>query len=108
MAKLPSRRRCRSSFPATRQSAADTPMPEQSTRRSFLERGDRRVVVTGMGAITPLGNDVESTWTCMKAGRSGITRISLFDPARVDCKVAGEGKGFDAEAVMPRKEIRRN
>jgi 3-oxoacyl-[acyl-carrier-protein] synthase II len=69
---------------------------------------ERRVVVTGMGAITSLGNDVESTWTCMKAGRSGITRISLFDPARVDCKVAGEVKGFDAAAVMPRKEIRRN
>jgi 3-oxoacyl-[acyl-carrier-protein] synthase II len=70
--------------------------------------GERRVVVTGLGAVTPLGNDVASTWKAMVAGRSGIRRISLFDPARVDSKVAGEIKGFDADAVMPRKEVRRN
>jgi 3-oxoacyl-[acyl-carrier-protein] synthase II len=70
--------------------------------------GERRVVVTGVGAVTPLGNDVASTWKAMVAGRSGIRRISLFDPARVDSKVAGEIKGFDADAVMPRKEVRRN
>jgi 3-oxoacyl-[acyl-carrier-protein] synthase II len=68
----------------------------------------RRVVVTGLGALTPLGNDVAATWEGMLAGRSGIRRISSFDPSRVDSKVAGEIVGFDAEAVMPKKEVRRN
>ncbi len=75
---------------------------------SFRERGERRVVVTGMGAITPLGNDVATFWEGLLAGRSGIDRISLFDPANVPSKVGGEIRGFDAEAVMPKKEIRRN
>jgi 3-oxoacyl-[acyl-carrier-protein] synthase II len=61
-----------------------------------------------MGAITPLGNDVASTWEAMKAGRSGIGPVTLFDPARLDAKIGGEVRGFDAEAVMPRKEVRRN
>jgi len=73
-----------------------------------MRDGERRVVVTGMGAITPLGNDVPSFWSGLVAGRSGITRITSFDPARVDSKVAGEVRGFEADAVMPRKEVRRN
>lgn len=83
-------------------------MAERWQRPSFRERGERRVVVTGMGAVTPLGNDVPSTWDGLIAGRSGIDRIASFDPARVDSKVAGEIRGFEPEAVMPRKEIRRN
>jgi len=73
-----------------------------------MREGERRVVVTGMGAITPLGNDVPSFWSGLVAGRSGITRITSFDPSRVDSKVAGEVRGFEADAVMPRKEVRRN
>jgi 3-oxoacyl-[acyl-carrier-protein] synthase II len=73
-----------------------------------MRDGERRVVVTGMGAITPLGNDVPSFWSGLVAGRSGITRITSFDPSRVDSKVAGEVRGFEADAVMPRKEVRRN
>src|SRR5204863_9627402 len=84
------------------------PMAERSGPDGFAERGDRRVVVTGIGAVTPLGNDARTTWECMKAGRSGIRRITLFDPSRVDAKIGGEVRDFDAEAVMPRKEIRRN
>ncbi len=61
-----------------------------------------------MGALTPIGNDVPTLWDSIAAGRSGIDRITLFDPARVDSKIAGEIRGFDPEAVMPRKEIRRN
>ena len=68
----------------------------------------RRVVITGMGAVTPLGLDVASTWDAMKAGRSGIGPITLFDPARVASRIGGEIRGFEAEAVMPRKEVRRN
>ncbi|HEY7527425.1 MAG TPA: beta-ketoacyl-ACP synthase II [Candidatus Limnocylindria bacterium] len=73
-----------------------------------MAEGDRRVVVTGMGAITPLGNDVAATWEAMLAGRSGIRRIQSFDPSNVDSKVAGEIRDFDAEGLMPRKEVRRN
>jgi beta-ketoacyl-acyl-carrier-protein synthase II len=73
-----------------------------------VAEGDRRVVVTGMGAITPLGNDVAATWEAMLAGRSGIRRIQSFDPSNVDSKVAGEIRDFDAEGLMPRKEVRRN
>jgi 3-oxoacyl-[acyl-carrier-protein] synthase II len=73
-----------------------------------MRDGERRVVVTGMGAITPLGNDVAGFWEGLVAGRSGITRITSFDPERVDSKVAGEVRGFEADKVMPRKEVRRN
>ena len=69
---------------------------------------DRRVVVTGMGALTPLGNDVATTWAGMVAGRSGIDRIQAFDPSRLASQVAGEVKGFDPLTVMDRKEVRRN
>jgi 3-oxoacyl-[acyl-carrier-protein] synthase II len=70
--------------------------------------GERRVVVTGMGALTPVGNEVPAFWDALVNGRSGIGRITLFDPERVDVKIAGELKGFDAATVMPKKEIRRN
>jgi 3-oxoacyl-[acyl-carrier-protein] synthase II len=73
-----------------------------------MRDGERRVVVTGMGALTPIGNDVPSYWDSLINGRSGIGRITLFDPSRTPSKVAGELKGFDAETVMPKKEVRRN
>jgi 3-oxoacyl-[acyl-carrier-protein] synthase II len=81
---------------------------ERTNGRSAAERGERRVVVTGMGAVTPLGNDVPTYWDGLVAGRSGIDRIASFDPQRLDSKIAGEVRGFEAEAVMPKKEIRRN
>ncbi len=83
-------------------------MAERPVTRSSADRGERRVVVTGLGAITPLGNDVATTWACMKEGRSGIRRITLFDPARVASRIGGEIRGFEPETVMPRKEVRRN
>jgi 3-oxoacyl-[acyl-carrier-protein] synthase II len=73
-----------------------------------MRDGERRVVVTGMGALTPIGNDVPSFWDSLVNGRSGIGRITLFDPVRTPSKVAGELKGFDADAIMPKKEVRRN
>ena len=66
-----------------------------------------RVVVTGMGAVSALGNDVASTWAGLVAGRSGIRTIDAFDPARLDSKIAGEVKGFDPSAVLDRKDVRR-
>ena len=73
-----------------------------------MRDGERRVVVTGMGALTPVGNDVPSFWDGLVNGRSGIGRITLFDLSRVASQVAGELKGFDADTVMPKKEVRRN
>jgi 3-oxoacyl-[acyl-carrier-protein] synthase II len=75
---------------------------------SSLERGERRVVVTGMGAVTPLGNDVATYWDGLISGRSGIDRIASFDPARVPSQVGGEIRDFDATAVMDRKDVRRH
>ena len=55
----------------------------------------RRVVITGMGVVSPVGNNVEETWNSVKNGKCGITNITLFDPARLPVKVAAEVKDFD-------------
>jgi len=65
-------------------------------------------VVTGMGAVTPLGNDVNTFWTRLVRGESGVETITGFDPERVTSKIAGEVKDFDPSGVLDRKEIRRN
>jgi 3-oxoacyl-[acyl-carrier-protein] synthase II len=67
----------------------------------------RRVVVTGMGALTALGPDVASTWEGLVAGRSGIRTIQTFDPSRVASKVAAEVIDFDPGDVIDRKDARR-
>jgi len=67
----------------------------------------RRVVVTGMGVLTALGNDVPTTWDNLVAGRSGIGTITRFDPARLTSRIAGEVKNFDPSVVLDRKERRR-
>ncbi len=70
--------------------------------------GRRRVVVTGIGLITPLGNDVQSTWDALLAGRSGAARITHFEPTDdYDARFACEVKGFQPELYMDRKEARR-
>jgi 3-oxoacyl-[acyl-carrier-protein] synthase II len=66
------------------------------------------VVVTGMGAVTPIGNDVPAYWASLMAGRSGIDTITAFDPSRLDARIAGEVKDFQPELVMPKKEVRRH
>ena len=68
----------------------------------------RRVVITGIGAVTPLGNDVATFWRRLASGESGVATITGFDPARVNSKIAGEVKNFDPGHVLDRKEIRRN
>jgi 3-oxoacyl-[acyl-carrier-protein] synthase II len=67
----------------------------------------KRVVVTGIGAVTPLGNDVASTWDGLVSGRSGIGRIQRFDPAPYETQIAGELKDFDPLVAMDRKDVRR-
>jgi 3-oxoacyl-[acyl-carrier-protein] synthase II len=67
----------------------------------------RRVVVTGIGLITPLGNDTASTWDGLLAGRSGIGRITSFDVSAYEYSIAGELKGFEPEAHVDAKLLRR-
>lgn len=68
---------------------------------------DRRVVITGMGAVTPVGNNVDEAWANLVAGRSGIATITRFDTTDLVTKFAGEVKNFDAESLLGRKEARR-
>jgi 3-oxoacyl-[acyl-carrier-protein] synthase II len=67
----------------------------------------RRVAVTGLGAVTPLGNDVASTWRAATAGESGIDWIRSFDPGDVPVRIAAEVKDFDASQVASAKEVRK-
>jgi 3-oxoacyl-[acyl-carrier-protein] synthase II len=66
----------------------------------------RRVVVTGLGLISPVGNTVAEGWANLVAGRSGIAPITKFDASAFACRFAGEVKGFDLEAYIPGKEAR--
>ncbi len=66
-----------------------------------------RVVVTGVGAVTPVGNDAASTWHNLLAGRSGVTRVTLFDASRLNNAIAGEVKHFRPADFLPAKETRR-
>lgn len=61
----------------------------------------RRVVVTGIGAVTPCGNSAPETWAALIAGRSGISRITRFDPTGCTAQIAGEVKGFDPARLLP-------
>ena len=66
----------------------------------------RRVVVTGLGCISPVGNTVDAAWANLLAGQSGIDLITKFDASTFACKIAGEVKGFDLESYMSAKEAR--
>lgn len=66
----------------------------------------RRVVITGLGIVSPVGNSVTEAWANILAGKSGITRIRRFDPSRLSCQIAGEVKGFDLSQYLERKEAR--
>jgi len=66
----------------------------------------RRVVITGLGIVSPVGNSVAEAWASILAGKSGITKISRFDPSRLSCQIAGEVKDFDLALYLERKEAR--
>ena len=72
-----------------------------------MENGRRRVVITGIGAVTPLGNDVETTWENLLAGESGAGRITQFDPTEYPVHFACELKDFDPTQWIEHKQARR-
>jgi 3-oxoacyl-[acyl-carrier-protein] synthase II len=67
----------------------------------------RRVVVTGVGLLTPLGIGTQETWQAIRQGRNGISRIEQFDPTGFTCRIAGEVKNFDPHHFIERKEIKK-
>jgi 3-oxoacyl-[acyl-carrier-protein] synthase II len=67
----------------------------------------RRVVVTGLGIVSPVGNTVQEAWSNIVAGKSGVGRVTRFDPARIASKIAGEVKNFDVSQYLSPKEARR-
>ena len=72
-----------------------------------MSTGKQRVVVTGLGAVTPIGNTVEELWASIRNGVSGVGAITRFDPARVDCRVAAQVKNFEVAKHIDPKEARR-
>ncbi|MFQ5515172.1 MAG: beta-ketoacyl-ACP synthase II [Myxococcota bacterium] len=76
-------------------------------RPTLQERSGRRVVITGLGSVNPLGNDVPTSWSALLKGVSGIARIEGFPIDDQPVKIAGQVKGFDPLSVLERKEVRR-
>src|SRR5213595_166182 len=69
---------------------------------------DRRVVITGMGVLTPIGNDLDTFWHNLQNGVSGIDRIKAFDTTAYDCQIAGELKDFEPKSHFNNpKDVRR-
>ena len=75
---------------------------------AVMERTIPRVVITGLGAVTPIGNDVESFWEGLRTGRNGIGRVTLVDPEGLPVQIAGEVDGFDPEQYLNRRAARRS
>ena len=69
---------------------------------------ENRVVITGLGAVTPLGNDAPTMWEGLLAGRSVVARIKQFDPSDIEVQIAAEVKGFDVEEIFGRRRVRRS
>src|SRR5690606_23248307 len=93
----------------TSRSTARASEPEADARRmSGTDGRGHRVVVTGLGVVSAVGNDVSSTWQALLAGRSGGARISLFDATEdFPTRIAAEVKGFDPSLYLDSKEARR-
>ena len=67
----------------------------------------RRVVITGLGALTPIGNNVEAFWDGIKSGKCGIDKVTLFDASEYKTQIAGEIKDFDPAEYIDKKEARK-
>src|SRR5262249_10081314 len=82
-------------------------LPRATSPTYYAPLSMRRVVITGLGAITPIGNDLPSPWDAAVAGRSGVDVIQAFDAGEFPVRIAAEVKGFDPTSVAPPKEARR-
>jgi 3-oxoacyl-[acyl-carrier-protein] synthase II len=91
---------------AKKETAGVLPKPRAKRERKE-KKGKRRVVVTGMGAMTPLGLTVDEYWKGLLEGRSGIGKTTLCDVSSLSCQISGEVKGFDPKNYMEFKEARR-
>lgn len=69
-------------------------------------RGERRIVITGLGCISPVGCDVPTVWSALTSGKSGISKVTAFDAAPFSARIAGEVKGFEIEKYLSSKEAR--
>jgi len=69
---------------------------------------ERRVVVTGLGAVTSIGHDVPAFWSGLIAGKIGVDRVTLFDPSAFACQIGAEVRDWDVNLLMDPKEARRN
>jgi 3-oxoacyl-[acyl-carrier-protein] synthase II len=67
----------------------------------------RRVVITGLGGVTPIGTGIDAIWESAQAGRSGIGPITLFDTANLECRIAGQVRGFEPGKYIPTKHLKR-
>ncbi|MFP4416348.1 MAG: beta-ketoacyl-ACP synthase II [Chitinivibrionales bacterium] len=67
----------------------------------------KRIVVTGLGVVSPIGNDIDTFWESMRTGRSGLDTIQAFDPSKYPCKIAGEVRDLDFSQYVDPKEVRR-
>src|SRR5437879_10872926 len=85
----------------------DPERPRGRARPHPVTVGMKRVVVTGVGAVTPVGLDAPSTWAAMLEGQSGVGKVTLFDASEYPVQIAGEVKGFDATGRIEPKELRR-
>lgn len=80
---------------------------EEKQARRAGSPGPRRVVITGLGAITPVGHTAPDTWAAFVAGRSGVDQVASFDVSQYPTRIAAEVKGFDPTAYIPAREARR-
>ncbi len=71
-------------------------------------RGERRIVVTGLGCVSPVGNDVDTAWNAVCNGRSGIGPLTAFDPERFSARIAGEIRDLDLDSYLSPKEARKS
>src|SRR5260370_661166 len=85
----------------------DLERPRGRPRPHALPFGMKRVVVTGVGAVTPVGLDAPSTWAALLEGQSGVGKVTLFDASEYPVQIDGEVKGFDATGRIEPKELRR-
>lgn len=82
--------------------------PPQRVTGKMAENGRKRVVITGLGAVTPLGLNVADSWNAIRKGTSGVSEITLFDASDLPTQIAAEVKGFDGAEVVGLKESRRS